>query len=183
MKIYTKTGDKGTTGLFGGKRVSKDDIRVEAYGTVDELNSFMGWLQIKIKNENQKVFIGAIQNELFVVGSHLASDPSKTKLNIPELNKDMILQLEKSIDELDLIIPSLKFFIIPGGSEAISIAHICRTVCRRAERRVVALSKLESVEESIIMFLNRLSDYLFTLSRFIAFDEGVAEIPWIPRSL
>ncbi|NOT38099.1 MAG: cob(I)yrinic acid a,c-diamide adenosyltransferase [Saprospiraceae bacterium] len=181
MKIYTKTGDKGTTGLFGGKRVSKDDIRVEAYGTVDELNSSIGLLIAHLQNHDINNFLGKIQNELFVIGSHLASDPSKKNEHIPDLKPEMITDLEQAIDMMDAVIPPLKFFVLPGGSVSIATAHLCRTICRRAERRIVTLSHNEAVDESIIIYFNRLSDYLFTLSRYIAHIDRVEEIPWINK--
>ncbi|MEP7197759.1 MAG: cob(I)yrinic acid a,c-diamide adenosyltransferase [Saprospiraceae bacterium] len=180
MKIYTKTGDKGTTALFGGKRLSKDDIRVEAYGTVDELNSNLGLLIANVIEVSILTELSKIQNELFVLGSHLASDPSKLNLKLPELKAKNILDLENSIDQMDKQIPELRFFILPAGSIAIAQAHICRTVCRRAERRVVSLSKVEEIDEQIIVYLNRLSDYLFTLCRYISHLAKVAEVPWKP---
>ncbi len=178
MKIYTKTGDQGTTGLFGGKRVSKDDIRVEAYGTADELNSAIGILIAQNNHPEINQFLNKIQNELFIVGSHLASDPTKKNEYIPELKPEMITDLEKTIDKMDAIIPPMKFFVLPGGSVSIASTHLCRTICRRAERRIVTLSQHESVDQQIIIYFNRLSDYLFTLSRYIAHLDGVEEIPW-----
>lgn len=179
MKIYTKTGDKGTTGLFGGKRVSKDDIRVEAYGTVDELNSAIGLLIAHCSHQSIVEFLNKIQNELFVLGSHLASDPSKKNAHIPDLKPSMISDLENAIDSMDKEIPELKFFVLPAGSVSIATTHLCRTICRRAERRIVTLSHHAAVDESIIIYFNRLSDYLFTLSRFIAKLDGVEEVPWV----
>ncbi|MEO6189144.1 MAG: cob(I)yrinic acid a,c-diamide adenosyltransferase [Saprospiraceae bacterium] len=180
MKIYTKTGDTGTTALYGGKRVSKDDIRVEAYGSVDELNAFLGLTISKISDANILLQLNIIQNELFVIGSHLATDPSKPKLKLPELNQNSISSLEKSIDRMDAVIPELKYFVLPGGSHLIASIHICRTVCRRAERRVVSLSKLQVIDEIIIVYLNRLSDYLFVLARYVGYLTNVEEIPWKP---
>ncbi len=178
MKIYTKTGDQGTTALFGGKRVHKDDIRVEAYGTVDELNAMVGLLYSKLQEPELLSELDAIQNELFVIGSHLASDPARPGLKLPAFKNESILDLERSIDLMDEKLNPLKYFILPRGSESISLAHLCRTICRRAERRVVSLGKIESLDSDIMVYLNRLSDYFFTLSRFIAKNDKVDEIPW-----
>lgn len=178
MKIYTKTGDKGSTSLFGGKRVSKDDIRVEAYGTADELNAAIGLLIAELEHKDIRQFLGKIQNELFVVGSHLASDPSKKNDHIPELKEEIIRDLEMAIDQMDTELTPLKYFVLPGGSVSIATAHICRTICRRAERRIVSLTHHEQVDLNIVVYFNRLSDYLFTLSRYLAFRDGIGEIPW-----
>lgn len=179
-KIYTKTGDDGTTGLFGGARLPKDHIRIEAYGTVDELNSVIGWLASFLKEEKEVHFLQNIQSRLFTVGSNLASDPAKNMIT-PDLNEDDIRQVEKAIDEMQEILPPLKHFILPGGSQAISAAHLARTVCRRAERRCVALSHNSSVDPLIILYLNRLSDYFFVFGRMIAYNSGIDEIKWIPK--
>ena len=181
MKIYTKTGDKGKTGLFGGARVSKDDIRIESYGTVDELNSFIGTLEANISIEEQKRLLLEIQHRLFTVGSNLASDPAKEMIT-PDLKEADIEKLEAAMDQMNEILEPLKSFILPGGSNAVGLAHICRTICRRAERRVVSLSNVSSVDEKIIIYLNRLSDYLFILGRMIAHHEGIVEIKWTARS-
>lgn len=180
MKIYTKTGDKGMTGLFGGARISKDDIRIEAYGTLDELNSFIGTLITSIDLEDQNTILTEVQNRLFTIGSNLASDPSKEMIT-PDLTEDDIKQLEDAIDNMNEYLDPLRAFILPGGSMAIGLAHQCRTICRRAERRVVSLSNVSIVDEHIGRYLNRLSDYLFVLGRMIAKSQGIPEVNWVPR--
>lgn len=180
LKIYTKTGDKGQTSLFGGKRVSKDDIQVEAYGMVDELNSFIGLLISKTPVSEITAELTHIQNVLFVAGSILASDPEKKSKYIPDFKTDDISLLETSIDRMDAAVPPLKAFILPGGSESASVCHVARCVCRRAERRCVTLSHHIPVDEAIIKYFNRLSDYLFMLSRYIVHLEGGTEIEWHP---
>jgi cob(I)alamin adenosyltransferase len=180
FKIYTKTGDKGQTALFGGKRVGKDDIRIEAYGTIDELNSFIGALLDSVSSTGAIIYTEKIQEELFIIGSHLARDPEKVKLKLPDLPHSGVDRLEKYIDQMDEELPDLKHFVLPGGSQSISWAHISRTVCRRAERRVVSLSSVEKVDPVIIIYLNRLSDFLFTLARFLAKQSKVDEKLWLP---
>ena len=182
MKVYTKTGDKGETGLFGGKRLSKDDLRIETYGTIDELNSWIGLLRDQKIPKAQIDKLIDVQNELFVIGSHLAADSSKKNLKLPLLDSDATLKLEQWIDELDLSLEPMKFFVLPGGHESVSYCHIARSCCRRAERRVVSLSQKENVHEFIIPYLNRLSDLLFTLSRSMTVHFGASEIPWNPRN-
>ena len=181
LRIYTKTGDQGETGLFGGKRLSKAHIRIEAYGTVDELNACIGLVRDHINLEKERADLLAIQNLLFFLGSKLASDPEKN-IDLPSLEPEHIAMLEKAIDAMDDVLPPLKNFILPGGHPAISFVHLARTVCRRAERNVVALAETESVEALLIQFLNRLSDYLFTLARFVGFKLEVEEILWsVPK--
>lgn len=180
MKIYTKTGDDGTTGLFGGKRVSKSDIRIAAYGDVDELNAHIGMLRDQTVNELYKELLVKIQNNLFVVGAMLAVEPGNVKVKVPVLDENEIIVLENEIDKMETILPPLKCFILPGGHSSVSFAHIARTVCRRAERSVILLSKTEEVKAVIIQYLNRLSDYLFMLSRVIAFHVQAEETPWKP---
>jgi cob(I)alamin adenosyltransferase len=177
FKIYTKTGDKGTTGLYGGERREKDDIRIEAYGTVDELNSFIGLVRDSTTNEVWKERLTGIQEVLFDIGSHLAAQPGK-KLQLPELDESLVKRLEDLIDELDETLPPLRAFILPGGEISISYTHLARTVCRRAERRVISLSRLEETHPIIIPFLNRLSDFLFTFSRYLAKELNIKEIEW-----
>ena len=177
FKIYTKTGDKGETALFGGKRLPKSDPRIEAYGTVDELNSWMGLLGAAMEPAEQKSQLQEIQNRLFTIGSMLAADPSK-QLNIPTLSESHIHFLEGAIDAMEQTLPPLKSFILPGGHPLVAQCHIARCVCRRAERRVVALSAAEAVSPLVVQYLNRLSDYLFVLSRFIGQGLGAPEIPW-----
>lgn len=181
MKIYTKTGDKGQTSLIGGTRVPKHHIRIEAYGTVDELNSWMGLLRDMIENAATKALVIEIQDRLFTIGSILASDPEKSKMKLPELHADDILRLEKEIDAIDSSVPPMKSFILPGGHPTVSHCHIARCICRRAERHIIHLSEEAAVSELVIQYLNRLSDYLFMLSRQLTQDLGAEEIPWKPR--
>jgi cob(I)alamin adenosyltransferase len=180
MKIYTKTGDKGETGLFGGGRVSKSSERIEAYGTIDELNSFIGLAITEIKSEDIKKLLQKIQNQLFTVGSDLATIwTSKTeKLNIPRVTKEFYLEAEKEIDKFENELEPLKNFILPGGSKSSSLLHICRTICRRAERRIIALNKIEKINEHIVIYLNRLSDLFFVLSRFENKVSNHPDIKW-----
>ncbi len=181
MKIYTKTGDTGETSLLGGKRVSKDDLRIEAYGTIDELNSFLGLLSDQTECQPHRPFIRDIQNQLFIIGSLLAADQDKPGLKLPEFNNTMTVALEKDIDEMEKELPPLTNFILPGGHSANSIAHITRCVCRRSERRVVEMNKEITISPEIIIFLNRLSDWLFIYSRYLLHITGNKEIPWIPQ--
>ena len=179
-KIYTKTGDDGTTGLFGGARLPKHHIRIEAYGTVDELNSVIGWLMTFVQDTDTRSLLLIIQSRLFTVGSNLASDPGKDMIT-PDLVEEDITMLEKSIDSMQAVLPELKHFILPGGSQSVSAAHLARTVCRRAERKCVELAYESTVEAIIILYLNRLSDYFFVLARWLGQAEGVEEIKWVPR--
>lgn len=181
-KLYTKTGDKGQTSLLGGKKVSKSSSRITSYGNVDELNSFVGLLKDNAAVEarlGQQLYW--IQESLFTVGSILASDPDFTGFKLPEITHIEIKQLEQWIDHYDHQLPPLKSFILPGGHEAVSLCHVCRTVCRRAERSVIEISD-EIANENIIPFLNRLSDYFFILARKISHDLKVPETPWEPGS-
>ena len=178
MKIYTRTGDQGTTALLGGTRVPKYDLRIEAYGTVDELNAHLGRLgdmEGLAQNQHQ---LQDIQQHLFVIGSHLATDPAKDKVKLPEFSSTATEELEHSIDQMNEVLPPLRNFVLPGGHPANSQAHIARCVCRRAERRVVELSAHASVDPQIAVYLNRLSDWLFVLSRYISHQVGVAERVW-----
>lgn len=177
MKIYTKKGDAGKTSLFGGGLFPKDYIRIEAYGTMDELNAYLGHLRDQLSEGHDSGLLLKIQNLLFNLGANLATKPGKTP-PFPELDHKFIEELEQEIDRMDLDLPPLQNFILPGGHPAISLCHICRTVCRRAERRLVSLSNLESVDAGAIIYLNRLSDYLFVLSRNIALQKGVNEVTW-----
>lgn len=177
MKIYTKTGDQGKTGLFGGARVSKDDIRIEAYGTVDELNSFLGHLADKIDNHDLKAFLQKIQSFCFVAGSILATDPDKPELAM-KFDESIIAALEKEIDTMQESLEPLTNFILPGGHEVSSFCHIARTICRRAERRAVSLGNVVSIDFDVLIFLNRLSDYLFVLARHLAKENGAEEVLW-----
>ena len=178
MKIYTKTGDQGSTALFGGKRVSKAILRIDAYGTVDELNSWMGMLRDQEVNRTRQVVLLKIQDLLFTVGSALATEPGNTKVKIPALKQEHIDLLEEEIDAMDASLPPLKSFILPGGHPSVSFCHVARTVCRRAERLVIGLHESEPVNPLIIPFLNRLSDYLFVLSRKMARELNIEETPW-----
>jgi cob(I)alamin adenosyltransferase len=181
MKIYTKTGDKGTTSLFGGTRVSKGHDRINAYGTIDELNSYLGLLRDQEVNRPRVEFIAAIQENLFIIGSVLATEPGNTEVKIPALKPDSITVLETAMDEMDNLLPPMRNFILPGGHASVSFCHIARCVCRRAERLVVMLADNEPVEEKVIVYLNRLSDYLFVLARKMSTEIGAKEIPWISK--
>lgn len=181
MKIYTKTGDKGTTALFGGKRVSKADLRIDTYGTVDELNSFVGLVRDQEVNYKHKAVLVEIQDRLFTIGSILATEPGNTKIKIPSLAEKDITFLEIEIDKLDEVLPPMKFFVLPGGHPSISFGHVARTVCRRAERLTIALNEQEAIDPMVIKYLNRLSDYLFVLCRTMAHELKVEEISWKPR--
>lgn len=183
MKIYTKTGDKGKTSLIGGTKVYKSDLRIEAYGTVDELNSYVGLCLDLLKSGNVPNLFAEIQDRLFTIGAALACDPDKeTKLKIPDLHETDVELLEKEIDKMNEVLPMMKSFILPGGNISVSTLHIARCVCRRSERCCVRMQKKEmEVEPLIIKYLNRLSDYLFVLARFAAHTLKVEEIPWKPR--
>ncbi len=180
MKIYTKTGDKGKTALFGGSKVFKNDIRIEAYGTVDELNAYIGLIRdYDIDKETISVLL-KIQDRLFTLGAMLATAPNNNRVKTPQIVADDILFLEQEIDKMDEKLPVMKSFILPGGHTVVSFCHIARCVCRRAERRVVELAEKNEVNNDIIRYLNRLSDYLFMLSRKFSNDFNAHEIPWIP---
>lgn len=181
MKIYTKTGDSGQTSLISGKRVSKAHPRIDAYGTVDETNVVVGFLREQEAHRNRQSFLLRIQDRLFVIGSLLASDPEKPFAGLPELHEQDILDLETAMDDMDAELPPMQNFVLPGGHQAVSYCHLARVVCRRAERLCIALSQEEEVDEKVIRYLNRLSDYFFVLSRFTAHEVGVEEIPWKPR--
>lgn len=181
MKIYTKTGDAGTTSLFGGKRVSKSDLRIDTYGTVDELNAFVGLLRDQEVNKKRKEILTEIQDRLFTIGSMLATEPGNTKVKIPTLVEADIAFLEKEIDAMDAMLESMRFFVLPGGHASVSFGHVARTVCRRAERLVIALNQVDPVAPLVIQYLNRLSDYLFVLCRKMAKELNVEETPWHPR--
>lgn len=181
MKIYTKTGDKGTTALFGGKRVSKADLRIDTYGTVDELNSYVGLVRDQPVNQIRKNILVEIQDRLFTIGSILATEPGNTKVKIPSLGLEDVTLLEKEIDLMDTALPPMKSFVLPGGHQSVSFCHIARTVCRRAERLTIALNEAEPVDELVIQYLNRLSDYLFMLSRKMSAELNAEEMPWKPR--
>ena len=183
IKIYTKTGDLGKTSLIGGTKVPKSHIRIDTYGTVDELNSWIGVVSDYTPDEHIKAVLKEIQDRLFTVGSSLACDPEKEPLmKIPDLKESDIEFLEKEMDAMNEELPAMKFFVLPGGHLAISQSHVARCVCRRAERCCVNMQEQDIfVDPLVIKYLNRLSDYLFVLSRYLGHQMGVAEIPWKPR--
>jgi cob(I)alamin adenosyltransferase len=181
MSVYTKTGDDGTSGLIGGTRVEKYDLRLESYGTIDELNSWLGLICSQPIDLPTKTLLHSVQKNLFVIGARLATDTSKVKPSVSlPLGSDEITKLEKEMDRILDQLPPMEHFVLPGGSPVISYCHLARTVCRRAERRVCQLAKEVNIPIELIKYLNRLSDYLFVLSRKIAEDEGVEEVQWLP---
>jgi cob(I)alamin adenosyltransferase len=181
MKIYTKTGDIGETSLFGGRRVLKSELRIESYGTVDELNSWIGLVRDVTTNNETRELLKEIQDRLFTLGAVLASGSDKQASKAPDLHESDIEHLEHAIDAMDTQLEPLRNFILPGGHVHVSYCHIARTVCRRAERLTVALHQTDPLHPLIIKYLNRLSDYLFTLSRMMAKDLGAEEVNWLPR--
>jgi cob(I)alamin adenosyltransferase len=181
MKIYTKTGDKGYTSLIGGTRVPKYALRIEAYGTVDELNSYIGLIGDQNIPESDKSVLKEIQDRLFTIGSVLASDPEKSRMKIPDLHDEDIIVLENEMDKMNEFLPALKHFVLPGGNQIASFCHIARCICRRAERNTVHLAEDSPMDENVVIYLNRLSDYLFTLSRKVIFDNKNEENKWFPR--
>jgi cob(I)alamin adenosyltransferase len=182
MKIYTKNGDQGKTSLIGGTRVFKSNHRIDAYGTVDELNAYVGLLRDQDVNQIRLELLKEIQDRLFVIGATLATDPGSTNRPAPDLREADVHLLEAEMDLMDASLPELRHFVLPGGHPSVSVAHVARTVCRRAERLVVALDQEEPVEQMVIKYLNRLSDYLFVLSRKMAHELGVEEVKWQPRA-
>lgn len=181
MKVYTKKGDKGETSLIGGTRLAKSAPRIEAYGTVDELNSHIGWVRDQEAALPYKSVLVEIQDRLFTMGSTLAADPEHSRMKLPELSESDVTFLEEEIDKMETKLPPMKSFVLPGGHVAVSACHVARCVCRRAERRVVELASEEQVSPLIMSYLNRLSDYLFVLSRKIAHDLNAEETPWVAR--
>jgi len=183
FKIYTKTGDLGKTSLIGGTKVAKSHLRIESYGTIDELNSYIGLVNDLLEDEHSKEILKEIQDRLFTIGSSLACDPEKEPLmKIPDLQEQDVLLLESEIDKMNEVLPAMRSFILPGGHIAVSTTHIARCVCRRAERLCVHLQQENMfVDPLLIKYLNRLSDYLFVLSRYIGHLLHIAEIPWKPR--
>ncbi|MEP2057317.1 MAG: cob(I)yrinic acid a,c-diamide adenosyltransferase [Maribacter litoralis] len=188
MKVYTKTGDDGTTGLFGGTRVPKHHIRIDSYGTVDELNSWLGLIRDQKVDETHQQQLIVIQEHLFTVGAILATDPEKEilkngeeRLKITKVGLSEIKFLEQAIDEMDGELPQMTHFILPGGHTTVSYCHIARTVCRRAERIATLLYESEPFDTNVLMFLNRLSDYLFVLARKLSYNLHANEIKWIPK--
>jgi len=181
MKIYTKKGDSGMTSLIGGSRVPKHHLRIESYGTVDELNANLGLLRDQNIAEELINDLLEIQDRLFTIGSQLAAEPGKSKMDLPQIFESDITFLENRIDEMDEELEPMRSFVLPGGHSFVSYCHIARCVCRRAERNIVHLAANEEVNELIIQYLNRLSDYLFTLSRKLSKDFNIEEIKWTPR--
>lgn len=183
MKIYTKTGDTGQTSLISGRRVSKADSRIDAYGTVDELNSWIGLVRDQPVNENRRDLLKEIQDRLFTVGATLATDPDRKtpRKAMPDIVEGDITLLEQAMDTMDNELPELRAFVLPGGHPSVSYAHLARTVCRRAERLVIGLNEQSSVDPLVIQYLNRLSDYLFVLSRKMTQELGSEEVAWKPR--
>lgn len=181
MKIYTKTGDKGETSLFGGKRVPKNHARINAYGTSDELLSWIGLIGDQEISDHHKSVLKEIQDRLFTLGAELAADPDKPKLKKPDLYESDIEFLEKEMDDLNENLPEMTHFVLPGGHTTVSYCHVARTVCRRCERLVIELSQNEDINPLVIRYLNRLSDYIFVLSRALAKDLNAKEILWKAR--
>ncbi len=182
MKIYTKTGDRGETSLWGGRKVKKSDLRIDAYGTVDELNAWIGLLADQFTDSTVKAELLGIQDRLFAIGASLSADPQNPKLSFVAVRESDIPSIESAIDRMDAHLEPLKNFILPGGHPLVSHCHLARTVCRRAERVVVALMEAEPGDPQIVIYLNRLSDYLFTAGRFAAHLLGIGDRPWIPDS-
>jgi len=188
MKIYTKTGDKGTTSLFGGTRVPKHHIRIESYGTVDELNAHIGLIRDQEIEVHTKEILNRVQDRLFTIGSTLATEPEKAtlksgkeRLSIPKISEEDILLLEKEMDLMNDALPEMTHFVLPGGHQSVSFCHIARCVCRRAERMATALYEISPFDEMVLKYLNRLSDYLFVLARKLSKDLNAKEIQWIPE--
>lgn len=182
MKIYTRKGDNGETGLLGGTRVPKHHLRIEAYGTVDELNSWIGLLRDQQVSDGQRAMLLEVQDRLFTLGSMLALDPAHAgKMKLPELHASDVHALEAAMDAMDQDLPEMRSFVLPGGHPLVSQCHIVRCVCRRAERMVTALHEQEPLPEMAVTYLNRLSDYLFVLSRTLTVATGAEETPWKPR--
>mgnify|MGYP000061610325 FL=1 len=188
MKIYTKTGDKGTTGLVGGTRIPKHDLRIDCYGTVDELNSYLGLIRDQAISKDSKTTLIEIQNQLFIIGSLLATDPEKLKeeskrkrLGITFLEADAIAFLETEIDAMNLALPPMTHFILPGGHQTVSFCHIARCICRRAERNVSKLNADQPTQPEVLIYLNRLSDFIFVLARKLSKELEAEEIKWIPN--
>lgn len=181
FRIYTKTGDAGQTSLIGGTRLPKHHVRIEAYGTVDELNSHVGLLRDVIDHASTTQLLIEIQDRLFTIGSHLAADPEKNKMQLPPIDEADVVVLEKAIDAIDAAVPEMKSFVLPGGHVFVSYCHIARCVCRRAERAVLRLSEHETINGIHVKYLNRLSDYLFMLSRWLTQQLKAVETPWKPK--
>lgn len=181
MKIYTKTGDKGSTSLIGGTRVPKYHLRIEAYGTVDELNSYIGLVRCQEIDAHHQSVLKEIQDRLFTIGASLAADPETSRMKIPDLHPEDITLLETEMDAMNTLLPELKHFILPGGNTVVSYCHVARCICRRAERIAVHLASESHVDENMTIYLNRLSDYLFVLARKLNSDAKTEENIWLPR--
>lgn len=180
-KVYTKTGDKGTTGLIGGKRVEKHNPQLEAYGTIDELNSFVGLIRAFEIDKHEREVLEKVQTMLFTVGAHLAVDDDHLEMKDKyTCTKTDIELLEKEIDSINGLLPEMNCFVLPGGSKLVSYTHIARTICRRSERRITELMEVTDINELVLKYVNRLSDYLFVLSRKFAVDNKVVELAWLP---
>jgi cob(I)alamin adenosyltransferase len=180
-KIYTKTGDKGETSLIGGTRVPKYHERIEAYGTLDELNSFVGYLRDQLIDNHLRDILLRVQENLFTAESLLATDPEKViTRNLPKLTEAHIFEIEQEIDTMNDHLPELNSFILPGGHPLVSLSHVCRTICRRGEREIIKLSSVIKVDETLVKYVNRLSDYFFVLAREIAFLNNIPDLPWKP---
>jgi cob(I)alamin adenosyltransferase len=181
MKIYTKSGDKGETSLFGGERVKKNHLSIQAYGTIDELNSWIGLIKDNMDKKEINLLI-LVQEQLFTIGSYLATgNNKKMMIHLPPLSSDATIELENAIDKIQNLLPEMKNFILPGGSILSSYCHIARCVCRRAERLTIETAEIQEVSPVIVEFLNRLSDFLFVLSRKVLFDAKIPEQPWLPN--
>lgn len=183
MKVYTKSGDGGKTSLYGGRKLNKSHVKIASYGEVDELNSWVGCIATYSELLSEKEFLIQIQNNLFNIGSHLASDQERKGLKKPEFKEEFIFDLENKIDRYEETLSPMKYFVLPGGSQLVSFIHIARTVCRRAERSIVALHEEEPQPEFILKYINRLSDFIFVLSRKITQDSNVEETPWKPHKI
>ena len=181
LKIYTKTGDQGLTSLIGGTRVPKSSLRIDCYGTVDELNSYIGLLRDQPVNAARRPLLKEIQDRLFTIGASLASDPEKSKMKIPDLHAEDVALLEQEMDRMNDTLPELRVFVLPGGHQSVSFAHLARCVCRRTERLVIHLREDSFVADLVVMYLNRLSDFLFVLSRQMGQELGAEEVKWEPR--
>ena len=179
-KIYTKTGDQGMTSLLGGTRVPKHHVRIEAYGTIDELNSHVGLVRDVVDDNATHELLATVQDRLFTIGSQLAADPAKNKMALPSISEEDVMRLEKAIDDITAKVPEMKSFILPGGHVYVSYCHIARCVCRRAERAVLRLAEQENTDTIHVKYLNRLSDYLFMLSRWLTMKMQAKEVPWKP---
>lgn len=181
MKVYTKKGDAGETALLGGRRVSKSHMRIEAYGTLDELNAFVGLLRDHVSLENTIEQLLEIQDRIFTIGSHMAMDKEDSKMKLPDIRKTDITDLEQWIDEMEAELEPMRSFVLPGGHVTLSYCHVARTVCRRVERATVSLAHEEHINPDILSYINRLSDYFFMLGRFLAKSLEIKETPWQPK--